>query len=263
LSLSLSHPHDSFYDPIQSSNFPMTVLFRNLRRWGYAAVLLLSAGVLAIAAYFASIFLPHLHHDFTIFALIPPSWTIFIFMFLLISSTPRAEAIFLFITDILWLTLAAWSSDSVGSTQCDALGDLRTNTKNGNISARSYCDLSKVIEAFSWATFCLLTLYFIFVVALASRSMAMGRPYIWREDIRELPWFGQAPGYPGYGYVNYSSHSVPRGYLGTHTPYTQPYTQYQSSVGGNVIHQQPGHSVVVQPGRNGMPSSVRQVPSAM
>jgi hypothetical protein len=119
--------------------------------------------------------------------------------------------------------------------------------------------LSKVVQAFSWATFCLLTLYFIFVVTLASRSMAMGRPYIWREDIRELPWFGQAPGFPGYGYVTYPSHSGSRGgYPGT---YTQPYPQYQSSVGGNVVHQQPGHSVVVQQGRNGR-QSIQQVPSA-
>jgi len=235
----------------------MTVLFRDLRCWGYTAVLLLSAGVLGIAAYFASIFLPHLHHDFTIYALIPPSWTIFILTFLLISSTPRAEAIFLFITDILWLTLASWSSDSLGATQCDTLGGLRTNTNHGSISARSYCDLSKVIEAFAWATFCLVTLYFVFVVTLASRSVAMGRPGIWREDIRELPWFGQAPGYPGYGYVNYQSQSGSRGYPGT-----APYTQYPTSVGGNVVHQQHGHSVVIQPGRNGMPSSVQQVPSA-
>ncbi|KAH8999170.1 hypothetical protein EDB92DRAFT_1832835 [Lactarius akahatsu] len=243
----------------------MTVLFRNLRCYGYVTVFLLSAGVLGISAYFASIFLPDLHHDFTIYALIPPSWTIFIITFLLITSTPRADVIFLFITDILWLTLAAWSSDSLGSTQCDALGDLRASTKHGSISARSYCDLSKVVEAFSWATFCLLTLYIIFLVALASRSVAMGRPYIWREDVRELPWFGQAPGYPGYGYVTYPTQSVPRGYPGTYAPYTQyPNAQYQTSGGGgNVIHQQPGHSLVIQPGRNGMPSSVQQVPTAI
>ena len=102
------------------------------------------------------------------------------------------------------------------------------------------------------------TLYFIFVVTLATRSMAMGRQDIWREDIRELPWFGQAPGYPGYGYVTYPSQSGSRGYPGTYTPYTQ----YPTSVGGNVVHQQPGHSVVIQSGRNGMPSTVHQVPSA-
>lgn len=87
----------------------------------------------------------------------------------------------------------------------------------------------------------------------------MGRPFIWREDILELPWFGQAPGYPGYGYVNYQSQSMSRGYAGSYTPYTQ----YPTSVGGNVVHQQPGHSLVIQPGRNGMPSTVQQVPTAV
>jgi len=232
----------------------MTVLFRNIRCYGYIAVLLLSAGVLGISAYFASIFLPDLHHDYSIYSLVPPSWSIFIFILMLVNSTPRADAIFLFISDILWLTLAAWSSDTLGSTQCDALGDSRTSTKNGTISARSYCDLSKVLEAFAWANFCLITLCLIFLFTLAYRSVAMGRPDIWGEDIRELPWFGQAPGWPGLGYVSYSSQNS-RGHAGA--PYTQyPVTTYG---GGNVYQQQPGHSIVIQPGRSGT-ASVSQVP---
>jgi len=238
----------------------MTVLFRDLRFYGYFTVIVLSASVLSIAAYFASIFLPNLHHDFSIFALVPPSWTIFIIILLLMSSTPRADAIFLFITDILWLTMAAWATDIIGETQCDALGNSRTSTKNGTISARSYCDLSKVIQAFSWALFCLITLYFIFVLSLASRSMAMGRPNIWREDIRELPWFGQAPGYPGFGYVAYSS---PYGARGATGPYTQQYPATATNYAGNIVQQQPGHSIVINPGRGGMPATVSQVPSGV
>jgi hypothetical protein len=143
-----------------------------------------------------------------------------------------------------------------------------------SVSARSYCDLSKVIEAFSWATFCLgtvfslictfpypesiaVTLYFIFVIALASRSMAMGRSYIWGENVHELPWFGQAPGYPGTGYTSYPSQYGPR-------TYNSPYTQYPTTTyAGNVVQQQPGHSLVIQPGRNGAPTTVRHVPSAI
>lgn len=233
----------------------MTVLFRDLRFYGYFAVLLLSAGVLAISAYFASIFLPNLHHDFSIYSLVPPSWTIFILILVLISSTPRLDAIMLFITDILWLALASWSTDVIGNTQCDALGSSRTNTKHGTISARSYCDLSKVIQACSWAIFCLVTLYFIFILALASRSMAMGRPDIWRDDIREMPWFMQAPGFPGSGYT-YSSQYGSRAY-----PTTGPYSQYPTSVyPGGVVQQQPGQRIIVQPGSGGMPTTVSQTP---
>ncbi|KAH9966000.1 hypothetical protein BC827DRAFT_784896 [Russula dissimulans] len=235
----------------------MTVLFKNIRVYGFLAVILTSAGVLGISAYFASIFLPNLHHDYTIYSLVPPSYTILVFTFLLVGSTPRTDAIYLFISVILWLTLASWSSDVIGATQCDALGNTRTSTKNGTISARSYCDLSKVIEAFSWATFCLVTLYFIFVIALASRSMAMGRSYIWGENVHELPWFGQAPGYPGTGYTSYPSQYGPR-------TYNSPYTQYPTTTyAGNVVQQQPGHSLVIQPGRNGAPTTVRHVPSAI
>jgi hypothetical protein len=86
--------------------------------------------------------------------------------------------------------------------------------------------------------------------------MAMGRPYIWREDIRELPWFGQAPGYPGTGYVAYSSPYGARA--------TGPYTQYPATTyGGNIVQQQPGHSIVINPGRGGMPAVVSQVPSGV
>jgi hypothetical protein len=148
------------------------------------------------------------------------------------------------------------------------------------VSARSYCDLSKVIEAFSWATFCLrtsfapictpshsqhitVTLYFIFVVTLASRSVAMGRPDIWRENIIELPWFGQAPGYPGVPYSAYPSQYGSRGYPGQYPQYQQQQYQagYPTTYGGSVVHQQPGHSLVIQPGMNGGAPMVQQVPT--
>jgi len=240
----------------------MTLLFRDLRFYGYFAVGLLSGTVLGIASFFAAIFLPHLHHDYSIFALVPPSWTIFIITLLLFSSTPRADVVFLFVSDILWLTLASWSSDSLGSTQCDTLGNTRTQTKNGTISARSYCDLSKVIEAFSWATFCLLTLYLVFLISLATRSVAMGRYDIWREDIRELPWFGQTPGYPGAGYATYSSQYGNTSQYGSRG-YPGSYGQYPTNYGGNVVQQQPGHSLVIQPGINGGAPTVQQVPTSV
>jgi len=85
--------------------------------------------------------------------------------------------------------------------------------------------------------------------------MAMGRPYIWSEDIRQLPWFGQAPGYPGIGYTSYSSQYGPRAQ-------NAPYAQYPTTTyAGNVVQQQPGHSLVIQPGRGGAPATVQQVPS--
>ena len=86
----------------------------------------------------------------------------------------------------------------------------------------------------------------------------MGRYDIWRDDVRELPWFGQAPGYPGTGYAAYSSSSQygNRGYPGS-------YSQYPTTYGGNVVQQQPGHSLVIQPGINGGAPTVQQVPTAV
>jgi len=236
----------------------MTYLFRNLRVAGYVFVFLLSGTVLGITAFFASEFLPQLHHDFTIFSLVVPSFTIFIFFILLLSSQPRIEAFFLFIAAVLWLTMGAWSADTIGSTECFSLGDQTTPTKNGETSARAYCYESKVIEAFSWAIFILLTFFLIFVITLANRSQVLGRPFIWREDINDLPWFGQAPGYPGVSYSAYPQ----GGYGGYPAPYPGPMMGAPDMVyaGGNVVQQQPGHSIVIQPGSNGMPAQVSQVP---
>ena len=108
------------------------------------------------------------------------------------------------------------------------------------------------------------TLYLIFIVTLASRSVARGRPYIWREDIRELPWFGQEPGYPGVPYGAYPSQYGSRGYPGQYQnaqyQNAQYQTSYPSNYGGNVVHQQPGHSLVIQPSTNGGSAAVHQVP---
>jgi hypothetical protein len=92
----------------------------------------------------------------------------------------------------------------------------------------------------------------------------MGRYDIWREDVRELPWFGQAPGYPGAGYATYSGQYGNRGYPGSYAqPYAQSYSQYPTTYGGNVVQQQPGHSLVIQPGMNGGAPTVQQVPTAV
>jgi hypothetical protein len=99
----------------------------------------------------------------------------------------------------------------------------------------------------------------------------MGRYDIWRDDVRELPWFGQAPGYPGTGYATYSGQHGNRGYPGSYGQgsygqgtYGQgSYAQYPSTYGGNVVQQQPGHSLVIQPGMNGGAPTVQQVPTAV
>jgi len=96
--------------------------------------------------------------------------------------------------------------------------------------------------------------------------MAMGRYDIWREDVRELPWFGQQPGYPGAGYATYPGQYGNRGYPGSYAQGSHvqgSYAQYPTTYGGNVVQQQPGHSLVIQPGMNGGAPTVQQVPTAV
>jgi len=98
---------------------------------------------------------------------------------------------------------------------------------------------------------------------LATRSVAMGRYDIWRDDIRELPWFGQGPGYPGASYPTHSTQYGNRGYPGSTYPGSYAQSQYPTTYGGNVVQQQPGHSLVIQPGMNGGAPTVQQVPTGI
>jgi len=224
----------------------MTVRFGNNRLGFYIAVILLSGAVLGLSAHFANIFLPSLHHDFTIFALIVPSLTIFVFLLSLQWAQPWTEAIMLSVLGILWLTMGAWSTDIIGNVQCDALSGQRVDAKT---SAQPVCYEFKVIQAFSWALFCAFAIAFFILFRLVAQAQQFGRPRIWYEPIRELPWFGEMP-----GYYNTSPGAMPQ------YPGYAPGMAYPAGGIPGQMMQTPGHSIIIQPGVNGQPPTITQVP---
>jgi len=264
----------------------MTYLFTNIRLSIYLIVGALSAVVLSLAAYFASLFLPNLHHDYTIFAVVVPAITIlFLLIFLVFThlSEPRYEAIALFILTTLWLSLAAWTVDRRDflsyDSDCTSWGAQRTSTKNGTISARAYCSEMKVVEAFSWVIFGVFFIWLATILVLASNAGRL-RPYAWREPMLELGWFGEYPGYSGGRYSEYPTYRegeagmiqpgmVQPGFI--HPGMIQPgmmptgvqmQPQYGAG-GGYVVQQTPGHSIVIQPGVNGEAPRITQVPGTI
>jgi len=223
----------------------MTVRFASYRIALYVAVFLLSGTVLGLAAHFANIFLPHLHADFTIFSLLIPSLTIFVFLLSLQFAQPRTEALCLFVLWALWLAMGAWSNDIIGNVQCDALTVETMPTKNGAIRQREYCYEMKVIQAFSWMLFVMFSFAFVILMALVSQAERFGRPDIWREPIQELGWFGELPGYYNHhqqGMAQYATYPQQYGY-----PMQQGYVQ-----------QQPGQLYQIHQGTNA--PFVTQVP---
>ncbi|KAI0832458.1 hypothetical protein BC628DRAFT_1406926 [Trametes gibbosa] len=246
----------------------MTQLFRAMRLYGHITILLLTATVLGIAAYWASIFLPNIHHDYSIFSLIVPALTLLLLLVGLQWSTPRTEAVFLFILGVLWLAEAAWTTDIIGSTQCDSLGLQQVITKSGSIAAKSWCYEMRVVQAFSWMIFCLYAIFLWILISLTARAKVFGRPFAWSEPIIELPWFGQLPGYPEGG--QYPPGMYPNGYG---YPGGMPMSMGMQPMGvygggaqvapGYVVQQTPGHSVVIQPGMNGQPTTVTQIPGTV
>jgi hypothetical protein len=97
--------------------------------------------------------------------------------------------------------------------------------------------------------------FLIFVIALACRSQALGWPNIWNNDINEIPWLGQSPGYPDSFEIP-SYHNLPNPAANA-APLTVagPIPMTES---GGVIQLQPGHTIIIQPGVNGDPHRVEQ-----
>jgi hypothetical protein len=90
-----------------------------------------------------------------------------------------------------------------------------------------------------------------FVITLATRSQVLGWPDIWSEDIIDLPWFGEYPGFPGgplYALAPQIEGQAP------------PIQSGQMVVNGSVVQQQPGHSIVIWPGVNGEAARIEQRP---
>jgi hypothetical protein len=123
----------------------------------------------------------------------------------------------------------------------------------------------KTIQALSWALFAAFVIALVILVQLITLAERYGRWQIWHEPIRgtnlfffirgvdgslalvELPWFGEMP-----GYYNTNAHGHGMGYPqspGGMYPY---YPQMPTT--------QPGHSIIIQPGVNGQPPTITQVP---
>lgn len=100
------------------------------------------------------------------------------------------------------------------------------------------------------------------LISLTTRAKALGRPFAWGEPIIELPWFGQWPGYPEGGQFQQGMmYPQQYGYPGMGM---QPMGAYGPQMApGYVVQQTPGHSVVIQPGMNGQPPTVTQIPGTV
>ena len=86
------------------------------------------------------------------------------------------------------------------------------------------------------------TTTFVSLVALTTRVQSLGRHHVWAQSISELPWFGE-------WHESYDGQ--------------QPYGYPQYPQGGYVVHQQPGHSVLIQQGQGSQIPNIQQVPGVV
>ncbi|KAI0036832.1 hypothetical protein K488DRAFT_81818 [Vararia minispora EC-137] len=238
----------------------MTLLFRSIRIFFYVSIFLLTVAVLGLSAYFAEQFSSR--GGFSIFSLVVPSVTIIWGIFQLMWAQPRTEAVFLFVTGVLWLAEAAWATDETPRLECFDLRNMRTQTTRGSISAESFCYESRIVEAFSWTIFLCLAIAFVILVSLANKSKVLGHPDIWYEPVDWLPWYGELPGEVGGRWFQSPYHMYHHRYgygqFGQQMMGAQPGGAV-ISIGGQTYTQMPGHSMVIRPGINGGPPVVEHV----
>ncbi|KAH6914888.1 hypothetical protein BKA70DRAFT_1257335 [Coprinopsis sp. MPI-PUGE-AT-0042] len=227
----------------------MTVTFGNRRLAFYVFVFLLSGTVLGVAAYLASVLDVS---AFIVFAIIVSALQIFIFLLTLQWSKPKYEQGLLVIFGILWLAMGAYTTDVIGHIQCDAIPSsaMIPGKNDGEVSQKSWCQQMKVVQAFSWALFASFVIAFIVLMQLIEQAKKFGRYNIANEPIKELPWFDEMPGYYNQG----TTGMMPMG-----GPGPMPYPQGGYPYGG-YPQAQPGHAIMIQPGVNGAPPVVSQVP---
>ena len=128
----------------------------------------------------------------------------------------------------------------------------------------------KVIQAFSWALFIMFVVALWILFQLAAQAVRFGRYQIWREPIRgapprtcidqpdtyltsELPWFGEMPGYNNTSTMGGAPMQYYPSSGGMYAP--QPGNPY-----GGYPQPAPGHTLVIQPGMNGAPPTITQMP---
>ena len=117
------------------------------------------------------------------------------------------------------------------------------------------------------------TIFIFILISLVTRAKALGRPFAWAEPIIELPWFGQWPGYPEgvypqggmmYPGMMQGMGMMPQAMSGYAYPAGQPMPYPAgTATSGYVVQQNPGHSVVIQPGVNGQAPTITQIQGAV
>lgn len=244
-------------------------VFATSRRVIYVTLFALAAVGLGIAANLTNLFL-NTHHDFLIYSLVPPSFMILMILGLLMKSRPPIDLVLLFIADILWLALGAYSADVIGFVQCDTLGGQTIVTSiGGAYSSQSYCYQMKTIEAIAWAEFGLITITFWVILAVTLAAVTQGKN-AFEMDIDDLEWVLTPQGGGQYGYTG-----VPGGQpytYGAYGNYPQYYANGSSGGAGGggtiaqgqyygqpVVVQQPGRNILVSHGPNG--PQVQELPA--
>ncbi|KAF8335469.1 uncharacterized protein EI90DRAFT_3048476 [Cantharellus anzutake] len=161
----------------------MSNLFVSFRYWIHGFFFCCSVVILVISSTLASHFLPQ-HQGLLILSIVASALTIFILFLLNGGPQPQFELSAILLLSWLWLGLGAYTGDYIGDTQCYLLtGTISASGKD--YSNKGFCQQIKVINAFSWALFAVMSAYWVlvyFIVGFVETRI----PYIWEGNIDDV-----------------------------------------------------------------------------
>ncbi|PVF94767.1 hypothetical protein CPB86DRAFT_739954 [Serendipita vermifera] len=224
-------------------------LYHSVRQWAFAFVFACAAVTLGFEAHLASTLLPY-DSDLIIYGLAVSTATVLAVLAVARSSTPFLESVGLFVFSVLWVAMGGISVDRIGGVRCnDLTGDLNTGRPR-TMKAAEYCKKTKVVMAFSWAEFSVITIMFLIVISLTTRARTYGAgSRVWNESISDLPWFGTWIGEDRQHYR--PTYPMPS-YGGPPSAYMPPPTAFSPGPGGvpsRIVIQAPppGETVLYRP----------------
>jgi len=242
--------------------------FSLVRMVAMALCFVASAAVCGLAAYQASLFIDQMFDKpYLIYALVVSVISIFASAFLAFMYSFNTHIGCIAILTILWLALAAYTTDRIGYVQCESLYGQRKNIDHGGTyDSVAYCRELKAIMGFAWFNFALLIICIVSWIRLQEfeeqeglghtsesgsvrREVRREETAQYQEGVRGVngPFIGGPGGLNG-GYP------IQNGYTGGGLVNGVTGGVYPGQTGQTVVYQQPGHNVVMQNGQ------IRQVP---
>jgi len=215
-----------------------------------------AAAVVGVTAYMATLFNDKYDKPWIVFTLIVSALSLFVFAYLGFQYSFRTHIGIIGFMAILWLAVAAYTTDRIGYVQCESLdGQRRPKSNGGTYDDVAWCRETKAVMAFAWFNFAMLLIAIVSWIRLQEFEEHEGLGH--EDEYEREPYrAAEAGNYVANGGRGgqYANGNVTGVQYANGMTGVGGYPQTTGPGGGTVVYQQPGHNIVLQNGQ------IRQVP---